>query len=89
MGNQRDFNKKGWGKEEGNVETTLATEMAQVGVRIVKETVLHSEFIRLMCNKCGQIWDPPREKDGKFAKRYWHCPNRCNTPGNPKRWGVE
>ena len=33
----------------------------------------------LKCLGCGQVFQPQLKEGGRLPRRYWECPNGCNT----------
>ncbi len=33
----------------------------------------------LRCKGCGETWSPNLQPGGKLPRRWWRCPNGCNS----------
>ena len=63
-----------FGLDKQDVRQMTDADLSQLGVRLVNRT-----NVVLKCEKCGEVWAPQLDSDGKLPFDYWICPVRCNA----------
>jgi hypothetical protein len=59
--------------------TNSKTPVSRIALESVNLAILHEDPLTLDCLNCEQAWEPSLLPDGSWPRRFWRCPNGCNS----------